>query len=69
MIPNLRKINRVDIYKIIIRSDCIMIMKYCENMQMKNGTFICILNGTELKCKCEDQIVQHRNKWKKVDGS
>lgn len=46
-----------------------MLMKYCENMQMKDGTFICIINGTELKCKCVDQIVQHENKWKKVDES
>jgi hypothetical protein len=44
-----------------------MIMKYCENMQLKDGTFICKLNDTELKCKCEDQIVQHKSKSKKVD--
>lgn len=44
-----------------------MIMNYCENMKMKDGTFICIINGAELKCKCEDQIIQHKDKWNKKD--
>ena len=43
-----------------------MIMKYCENMKMKDGNFICKVNGTKLECKCENQVVQHRNKWKKI---
>lgn len=40
-----------------------MIMNYCENMKMINGTFICKINGTELKCKCKNQVKQHMDKW------
>jgi hypothetical protein len=40
-----------------------MLMNYCENLEFKNGTFICKINDTNLKCKCKNQIEQHKDKW------
>ncbi len=43
-----------------------MLMNYCENLKLKNGNFICIINGLELKCQCKEQIKLHEEKWKKI---